>query len=133
MRPFGADDGDASDPRHVGNEIRQKDVALLALGDHRDVAARQHLDEGANRIDHLALRVCAAPRQIDGLGVGLLDVFEARDFEPVHPLEHQRHDRDQGEHDEAGADAEDRLVPARCLVRFCAIGGHRLSPARAGT
>ncbi len=82
------------------------------IGRHAGIDARHDLQQGADRINDFALRLGAAPRQIDHFGVGALGAVGAGGFKAVHALEHQRRDGQKRQHDQARADAENRLVAA---------------------
>jgi hypothetical protein len=64
-----------------------------------------------------------AARQIDQLRAHQLDTLGAGALEAVHGLEHERNDGRESEHDQSGADAEDRLMTPRtfrrCVARLC--------------
>ncbi len=113
----GADDRHAVDPRHAGGEIGQIEIAGGAGCDHADIGARHHLQHGLRRGDDLALAVGAAARQIQRLGGGVVDAFEAGLFQQAHAVEHQRHDRQQRQNHQTSPDAQGRLAAWRCAMR----------------
>ncbi len=77
------------------------------------MSTSEDAEEGARGIDDLALRRFAAARQIDQLRAHQLGALAAGALEAVHALEHERNDGEEGEHDQSGADAEDRLLTAK--------------------
>ena len=122
----GSGDRQAADPGHVAGERGQVLIAVRRLGRHLGIGAGDDLQERAHGIDDLALRFRAATRQIDHFGAGAVDTMAAGQFQSVNAVEHQRRDGQKREHEQAGADAQNRLAPPRRrLARLCLIVQHR--------
>jgi hypothetical protein len=85
-------------------------AAVVTIDWHFRIDARHNLEHGAHGINDLALRSGAAARQINHLGVGEFGTVGAGSFQATHAFDHQRGDRQQGDNDEPGADAEDSLL-----------------------
>ncbi len=102
----GADDRDAVHPGHAGGEIGEVEIAGGAGREHADIGARHHLQHGLRRGDDLALAVGAAAGQFEHLGGGFVDPLEPGLLQQADAIEHQRHDRQQRQNHQTGADAE---------------------------
>ena len=109
----GAGDRQAANPGHIAGERGQVLIAVRRAGRHLGIGAGDDLQERANGIDDLALRFRAPSRQIDHFGAGTVDTMAARQFQSVDAVEHQRRDGQKREHQQAGADAQNRLAPPR--------------------
>ena len=103
------DHGNVADAAHAHLEagIEQRAGPAKLMRVHVDGRRRpQHAFDG---LDHFALRLRAAPGDAGKLGRCGLDLVCAGAFEDVHPVDHQRHDKDQRHEHEARAHVENRL------------------------
>ena len=98
------------DPRNVAGQIGERLAAVGRVERHLGIDVRRDPKQSPRRIDDFALRGDAAARQIDNLRTGQIGAFGAGSFEAAHALDHQRRDRQQGDHDQPAADAEDGLL-----------------------
>jgi hypothetical protein len=103
--PVRGGDRDAPGPGKSDGEIGEKASAGFAGAGERRERARHHLQEGTRRRDQLALLVGAASCQLQRLPGGGLDALAAGGLHVVYAVEQQRHDREQGKHGQAAANA----------------------------
>jgi hypothetical protein len=105
-----AGDGEPADPRHTAGQILECLVAVGRLERRFGVKARRNAEQGAGRIDDLALRRDAAARLVNDLSAGELSAFDAGTFEAADAFDHQRSDCDKGDDNQPGANAEEKPV-----------------------
>jgi hypothetical protein len=80
-------------PRNVARQVAEDLIALRRVERHFRVDTRRHAQQGARRIDHLALRGDTATSEIDDLAAGKRGAFQAGSFQPAYAFDHQRSDR----------------------------------------
>ncbi len=90
-------------------QIGQILIAVALLKRYPVINARHDLQQRANRINDVLLRLGAAPRQIDHLGIGAFGALGAGGLKRVHALEHQRRHGQERKHYQPRAYAQDAL------------------------
>ena len=105
-----SDDRQHAHPRNVARQIAEDLIALRRVERHFRVDTRRNAQQSTRRIDHLALRGNTATSEIDDLAAGNRGAFDAGSFQPAYAFDHQGSNRQQGDDDQPGADAENRLV-----------------------
>ena len=120
------DDEQHAHPRNVTRKVGEDLIAPGRIERHFRVDTRCHAQQGTRRIDDLALRGNAAASEIDDLAAGNRGAFDAGSFQPAYAFDHQRSDRQQGDDDQPGADAENGPVAPLLLRRRRGQGSGRL-------
>jgi len=119
----GSGNAKPANPGNVCGQLGERTVAVRRIERHPLMSTSEDAEEGARGIDDLALRRFAAARQIDQLRAHQFGPLGAGALEAVHTFEHERNDGEEGEDDQSGADAEDRLMTPRplrrCVARRC--------------
>ena len=97
-------------PWDVAGKIVQDLIAVRCIERHFRIDTRGYAQQSARRIDDFTLGCDAATGKIDDLVAGERRAFDTSSFQAADAFDHERGDRQQGDDNQPGSDAENRLI-----------------------